>query len=144
MGPHTDTDHEADKESKGPIASEEEVSRWMSPGEGAKASSHIDQCWCSQNWESVMEESAGLAFDDSHSGSDTTVMGADGPLVPLFSPRDESGDSPPTRLRGSAPCSPGSPMEAGGMPPLVPVVAVLASGADTVEVHVPQSELDNL
>ena len=91
-----------------------------------------------------MEESAGLAFDDPCSGSDTTITGTDSLSVPLFSPCDESGDTLPTRLRGSPPHSPGSPMEAGGIPPLVPTVTTPASGADTVKVHVPQSELDNL
>ena len=90
-----------------------------------------------------MVESAGLAFDDPHSDSDTTIMGADS-LVPPLSPHDESGDSPPTGLRGSAPHSLGSPMEAGEMLQLVPAVTTLASGADTVGVHVLQSELDNL
>ena len=91
-----------------------------------------------------MEESVGLAFDDPHSGSDTTITGVDSPSAPTFSPCDKSGDSLPTRSRGSAPHSLGSPMEAGGMLLLLPMVAMLASGADTVEVHVPQSELDNL
>ena len=91
-----------------------------------------------------MEESEGLAFDDPRSGSDTTVTRADSPLASLFSPCDESRDSPPTRTRGSAPRSLGSPMEAGGMPLLMAVVAMPASGVDTVEVHISQSELDNL
>ena len=91
-----------------------------------------------------MEGSEGVAFDDPCSGSNTTITGVDSPSAPLFSPHDKSGDSLPTRLRGSAPRSLGSPMEAGGMPPLMPAVAMPASGADTVEVHVPQSKLDNL
>ena len=91
-----------------------------------------------------MEESEGLAFDDPCSGSDTTVIRADSLSTPSFSPCDESGESSPTRSRGSASCSLGLPMEAGGMPLLMAAVAMLASGANTVEVHVPQSELDNL
>ena len=142
MGPHMDTDREVGEESKESIGSEEEASGQTSPGEGAQASPHIDQCQCSWNWESIMEESAGLAYDDPCSSSDTTVTGADSPSVPPLSSCDESGGSPPTRLRGSSPCSPGSPMEE--MPLLVPTVTMLASGMITVEVHIPQSELDNL
>ena len=144
MGLQMDMDREVGEESEEPVGSEGEVSRQTNPGEEAKASPHIDRCQCSQNWESVMEESAGSAFDDLCSGSDTTITGVDTLSAPPFSPRDESGDSPPTRSRGSAPHSLGSPMEAGGMPPLVPVVTIPASGADTVEVRVPQFELDNL
>ena len=114
---------EAGEESEEPIGSEGEASGWM---------------------ESIMEESAGLAFDNPCSGSDTTVTRVDSPSVPPFAPRDESGDCPPTRSKGSAPHSLGSPMEAGGMPPLVPAVTMPASGVDTVEAHVPQSNLDNL
>ena len=113
MGPHTDTDHEVGKESREPIGSKGGVNRWTSPGKEAEASPHINRCQCSWNWESIMEESVGLAFDDPHSGSDTTVTGVDSPLAPPFTPCDESGDPPPTRSRGSAPCSLGSPMEAG-------------------------------
>ena len=89
-----------------------------------------------------MEESVRLAYDNPYSSSDTTIMGVDSPSVPPLSSCDESGGSPPTRSGSSTPHSPGSPMEE--MPLLVPTVAMLASGADTVEVHVPQSELDNL
>ena len=42
MGLHMDTDCEAGEESKEPIGSEEEVSRWTSPEEGAETSLHID------------------------------------------------------------------------------------------------------
>ena len=95
-----------------------------------------------QNWEAVIEESEGLAYDDPCSSSDATITGADSPPGPQLSSHDESADSPPNTSRGLAPHSPGSPMEQ--MPPLVPTVATLASGMDTVEVHVPQAELDNL
>ena len=142
MGRHTDTDCEAGEESEEPIGSEEEANGWTSPGEGAKASAHTDRCRHSQLWESVMEESEGLAYHDPCSSSDTTVMGADSPSVPPLSSHDESGGFPPTTMRGSAPRSPGLYMEE--MLPLVPTVAMPASGADTVEVHVHQSELDNL
>ena len=134
---------EADKESEGAKGSEGDVSRWKSAEEGVEANPHIDQCRRTQNWESIMEESEGLAFDD-RCGSDTTITGADSLLVPLSSPHDESGDSPPTMSRSSAPCSQESPMEAGKMPPLTAVVTTTASSADTVEVHVSQSQLDNL
>ena len=137
-GPHTDMDREAGKESKEPIGSEEEVNRWMSPGEGAQASPRTDQCQRSQNWESIMEESEGLPYNNPRS----TIMGVDSPSVPPLSSCDESGNSPPTTSRGSVPCSPGSPMEE--MPLLVPAVTTPASGVDTIEVHVLQSELDNL
>ena len=143
MGPQMDTDHEVGMESEGTKGSKD-VSRWKSPEDGGEDSLRIDQCWHSRDWESIMEESEGLAFDDTHSGSDTTVTGADSPLAPLFSLHDESGDSPPTRVRGSAPCSLGSPMEAGRMPPLMATVAMPVSGVDAVEVHVSQSKLDNL
>ena len=89
-----------------------------------------------------MEESVGLAYNDPRSSSDSTVMGVDSPSVPPLSSLDESGGSLPTRSRGSTPHLPGSPMEE--MLSLVPAVTTLASGTDTVEVHVPQSELDNL
>ena len=141
-GPHTDMHREAGEESKEPVGSEEGANRQMSPGEGAEANPHTDQCQHSQNWESIMEELEGLTYDDPCSSSDATVMGKDSPSVPPLSSRDESGNFPPTTLRGPAPRSPGSPMEE--MPPLVPPVTMPASGADTVEVHIPQSELDNL
>ena len=101
--PWTDTDHEADEESEGAKGSKGDMSGWKSPEEGGEASPCIDQCRCSQNWESIMEESEGLAFDDPCSGSDTTVTGVDSPSAPPFSPHAESGDSLPTRSRGSAP-----------------------------------------
>ena len=142
--PQTDTDCDADEESEGAEGSEGDMSRQKSAEEGVEASLHIDQCRCTQNWESVMEESEGLAFDDPHSGSDTTVTGVDSPSAPLSSPCDKSIDSPPTISRDSAPRSQESPMEAGKMLLLTAVVTMLVSSADAVEVHVSQSELDNL
>ena len=141
-GPHTDTDHEVSKESEEPIVSEDGSNGQMSPGEGAEANPCTDCCQCSQNWESVMEESEELAYDDPYSSSDATVMVADSLLVPPLSSCEESGNSPPTTARGPAPLTQGLPMEQ--MLPLVPAVTTPASGADTVEVHIPQSELDNL
>ena len=140
--PPTDTDHEMGEESKEPIGCEEGADGWTSPGDEAERNVCTNQCRCSQNWEAVMEESEGLAYNDPHSSSDATIMGADSPPRPQLSSYDESTNYPPTTLRGSAPHSPGSPMEQ--MPLLVPEVAMLASGADTVEVHVPQAELDDL
>ena len=85
-----------------------------------------------------------MAFDDPHSGSDTTITGVNSPSVTRSSPRDKSGGSPPTVSRGSAPHSQESPIEAGEMPPLTAMVTTQASSVDAVEVHVSQSELDNL
>ena len=82
-----------------------------------------------------MEESEGLAYDDPPLQLRCYCHGADSPPVPPLSSRDESGNSPATTLRGSAPCSLGSPLEQ--MPPLVPAVTTQASGVDTVEVHAP-------
>ena len=144
MSPQMDMDCEADEESERAKGSKGDVSRWKSAEEGVEASPCIDQCWHAQNWESVMEESEGLFFDDPHSGSDTTITGVDSPSVPLSSPPDKSGDSPPTMIRGSAPRSQESPMEAEKMLPLTAVVTMLASSVDAVEVHVSQPKLDNL
>ena len=82
-GLQMDTNHEVDMESEGPEGSED-VSRQKSPEEDGKDSPHIDQCQHSRNWESIMEGSEGLAFDDPHSGSDTTVMGVDSPSAPHY------------------------------------------------------------
>ena len=89
-----------------------------------------------------MEELEGLASDDPCSSSDATIMGADSPSRPQLSSRDESANSLPNTSRGLAPHSPGSPMEQ--MPLLVSEVTMPASGMDTVVVHVPQVELDDL
>ena len=87
-----------------------------------------------------MEELEELAYDDPCSSSD--VMEVDSLSVPPLYSHEESRNSPPTTARGPAPHAQGSTMQE--MLPLVPTVTMLASGADTVEVHVPQSELDNL
>ena len=89
-----------------------------------------------------MEESEGLAYDDPHSSSDANIMGADSLPRPQLPSCDESPNSLPNTSRGSAPHSPGLPMEQ--MLLLVPEVTTLASGMDTVVVHVPQVELDDL
>ena len=139
MSPPMDMDCEVGKESEEPVGSEEGVDGQMSPGEGAKANLCTDGHRCSRNWESIMEESEGLAYDDPLSSSNATITGVDSPPVPPLSSHDESGNSPPTTWRVSAPHSPGLPMEQ--MLPLVPAVAMLASGTDTVEVHILQSNL---
>ena len=109
-GLHTDMDCEASKESEEPIVSEGGANGQMSPGEGAEANPHTDHHWCSQNWESVMEELEELAYDDPCSSSDATIMGVDSPLVPPLSSREESGNSPPTTVRSPAPHAQGLPM----------------------------------
>ena len=144
MSQQMDTYCEADEGSEGAERSKGDVSRQESAEEGVKASPHIDQCRRARNWESVMEELEGLAFDDPHSGSDTTVTGVDSPLTPLSSPCDKSGDSPSTMSRGSAPHSQESPMQEGKMPPLTATVTTPASSVDAVEVHVSKSKLENL
>ena len=138
----TDTDHEAGDESEEPIGSEEGVDWQMSPGDEAETNMCTNRCWHPLNWEAIMEESEGLAYDDPRSNSNATIMGADGLLGPQLSLHDEPADSPPNTLRGSAPHLPGSTMEQ--MPLLVPTATKPASGMDTVEVHVPEAELDDL
>ena len=112
------------------------------PWDEAETNKCTNQCWCSQNWEAIIEESEGLAYDDPCSSSDATIMGVDSPPGPQLSSRDESANSPPNTLRGLAPHSPGPPMEQ--MQLLVPKVTMPASGMDTVEVHILQAELDDL
>ena len=141
-GPHMDTDREVIKESEEPVVSKDGVNRWMSPGEEAEANPHTDHHWRFQNWESIMEESEELAYDDPRSNSDATITGVESLSVPPLPSHEESGNSLPMTVRGQAPRTQVLPMEQ--MPPLVPTVATLASGVDTVEVHIPQSELDNL
>ena len=141
-GLHTDKDHEVSEESEEPIVSEDGANGQMSPGEEAEANLHTDHHWCSQNWKSIMEELEELAYDDPHSSSDATITGVDSPSVPPLSSHEESGNSLPTTARDPAPHAQGAPMEQ--MPPLVPAVTMLASGVDTVEVHILPSELDNL
>ena len=85
-----------------------------------------------------MEESKGLAYNDPQSGSDATVIEADSLPGSQLSPHDESADSLPDTLRGSAPRWLGSPMEQ-----MLPLVAAVAS-VDMVEVHVPKAQLDDL
>ena len=89
-----------------------------------------------------MEESEGLAYNNPRSSSDATITGADSPPRPQLSSHDESANSLPNTSRGLAPRLPGSPLEQ--MLLLVPAVTMPASGVDTVEVHMPRVELDDL
>ena len=91
-----------------------------------------------QNWETVMEEAEGLAYDDPRSDSDATITGADSLQGPELSSCDEPTDSLPNTLRSLAPHSLGLPME--HMPLLVPAVV----SVDSVEVHVVEEELTDL
>ena len=61
--PPTDADREVREESKEPIGSEEGADGQMSPGDEAETNACTSQCWCSQNWEAIMEESEGLAYN---------------------------------------------------------------------------------
>ena len=78
-----------------------------------------------QDWEAVMEGSEGLAYDYPQSDSDATVMGADCPWGPALSPHTLSHVTPHTL---------GSPMDQ-----LLPMEVAI-----TTEVHVNESELDDL
>ena len=140
--PPTDTDWEAGEESEEPIRRKEGVDSQTSPGDEAETNVHTNHHWCSQNWETIMEESEGLAYNDPRFSSNATITEVDSLPVPQLSLRDESANSPPNTLRGLAPHLPGLPMEQ--MPLLVPTATMPASGTDTVEVHVPQAELDDL
>ena len=132
--PSTDTDREgeAGDESEGGADGQ------TSPGDEAETNTHTHRCQRPQNWEAIMEESEGLAYNDPRSDSDATIMGADGSQGPQLSSHDEPADSPPNIPWGSAPHLLGSPME--HMLLLMPAV----TGVDTVEVHVTEAELDNL
>ena len=55
-----------------------------------------------QNWEAIMEEAKGLAYDDPRSDSDATVMGVDGLQRPGLSSHDGAAHSPSNTLRRSA------------------------------------------
>ena len=138
----TNTDSDTGDESEEPIKSEEEVDGQTSPGDEAGINMCINQHRCPQNWEAIMEELEGLAYNDPCSSSNATVTGVDSPPGPQLSSCDEPADSPPNTLRGLAPHSLGLPMEQ--MPLLVPIATMLASGVNMVELHVPEAELDDL
>ena len=96
-----DTDPEAGDES------EDGAGGYTSPGDVVER----DQWQCPWNWEAIMEEAKGLAYDDPWSDSDATIMGADSSEGPALSSYDESAGSLPNTPRSSAPHSLGSPME---------------------------------
>ena len=91
-----------------------------------------------QNWEAIMEEAEGLAYDDPWSDSDATVMGAGSSKGPELSLHDEAADSLPHTLRSLAPHMPGSPIY--HMPPLEVAVA----SRDVADVHIDEEKLNNL
>ena len=126
--PPTDTDPEVGDES------EDRAGGQTNPGDAVER----DQWWHPWNWEAVMEEAKGLAYDDPRSDSDATVMGADSLQGPELSLHDEATDSPPNTPRSSAPHMPGSPMEH-----MLPLEATV-TGGDAVEVRVDKEELNNL
>ena len=125
--PPTDTEPEVGDES------EDGAGGKTNPGDAVER----DQQQHPWNWEAIMEEAEGLAYDDPRSDSNATVMGADGSQGPGLSLHDVAANSPPNTPRRSAQCMQGSPME--HMPPLE---ATVASG-DVVEVHI-NEELNNL
>ena len=85
-----------------------------------------------------MEGLEGLAYDDPQSDSDAMVTGVDGRQGPALSLHDEAANPPLHTLRHVAPHMLGLPMN--HMPPLEVAVA----GRDPIEVHVDETELDNL
>ena len=91
-----------------------------------------NQWQCPWNWEAIMEEAKGLAYDDPWSDSDTTVMGA------ALSLHDEATNPPPHTSRHVAPHMSGSLMDH-----ILPLEAAIAGG-DAIKVHVDETELDNL
>ena len=70
-----DTDRKAGEESEEPIESKEGADGCMSPRDKTERNACTNQCQCSRNWEAVMEELEGLAYNDPHSSSDATIMG---------------------------------------------------------------------
>ena len=58
--------------------------------------------WHPWNWEAIMEEAEGLAYDDLWSDSDAMVMGVDGSQGPALSLHDEAANSPPHTPRHAA------------------------------------------
>ena len=125
--PPTDTDPEVGDES------EDRAGGQTNPGDAVER----DRWQHPRNWEAIMEEAKGLAYDDPWSDSDATVMGVDGSQGPGLPLHDEATDSPPNTLRSLVPHMPELPME--HMLPL----EVTVTGKDTVEVHVDEEELNN-
>ena len=90
------------------------------------------------NWEAIMEEAEGLAYDDLWSDSDAMVMGVDGLQGPALSLRDKAANSPAHTLRRVALHMLGLPMDH------MLLLEVAVTSGDTIEVHVNEAELDNL
>ena len=100
---------------------------WNESEDGARQTDlkkgvELDRQWHSQDWESVMEGSQGLAYDDPQSDSDATMTGAECPWG--------TASSPPTWGPVIA-CMPGSPMDR--LPPM-----------EAMEVHMNEAELEDL
>ena len=125
--PPTDTDPETGDES------EDRAGGQTNPRDAAER----DQQWHPQNWEAIMEEAEGLAYDDPQSDSSATVMGADGLQGPGLSLCYEAADSLPNTPRSLAPCMLGSPMEH------MPLLEATVTDRCAVKVHVDE-ELNNL
>ena len=92
-----DTDCEMGDESEGGADGQ------MRPGDEAETNTCTNQCQHPQNWEAIMEESEGLAYDDPHSDSNATIMGVDSLQGPQLSSHDEPADSPPNTIMGFGP-----------------------------------------
>ena len=93
------------------------------------------------DWEAVIEESEGLAYNDLWSDtmdSTATVMGADDSQGPTLSLPDEAINSPPHTPRSVTLCMPGSPKDQ-----MLPLEVAITS-RDAIEVHADETELDNL
>ena len=71
--PPMDTDREVREESKEPIGSEEGVDGQTSPGDEVETNMCTNRCQHPQNWEAVVEESEGLAYNDPHSDSNANA-----------------------------------------------------------------------
>ena len=94
-----------------------------------------------QDWEAVVEESEGLAFDDpllDSTDSMATVMGADDSQGPALSLCDEAINCPPHTPRSVTPHMPGSPMDQ-----MLPLDMAITS-RDAIKVNADETELDNL
>ena len=82
--PPTDTDPEAGDET------EDGTGGQTDPEDAAER----NRWWQPWNWEAIMEEAEGLAYDDLWSDSDTTVMGVNGLQGPALSLHDEAPELP--------------------------------------------------
>ena len=114
--------------------SEDRVGGQTNPGDAVER----DQWWHPWNWEAMMEETEGLAYDDPRSDSNAMIMGAEGSQGPELYLYDKATDSPPNTLRNSASHMLGSPMEH------MPLLGAAVTDGNAVEVHVDEEELNNL